>query len=205
MELIFLQSYFFFSTLAMPLKMIVKVGKITNLSDARYCAGMNVDLLGFITVQTQENYLPPTAYQDIRGWLSGPQMVAEIYGLPNAAALNDILEEYKPDYLELSKQELPLVGQDVPLLLRWEASLDHEQLKKLNLYGLIVSPEQVNQVPADMGDVKLLVETEALDQVLNKLHDQVVDGIVLNGTSEESPGLKDYDHLSSILESLEVE
>ena len=29
----------------MPLKTFVKVGNITNLSDARYCAGMGVDML----------------------------------------------------------------------------------------------------------------------------------------------------------------
>ncbi len=31
----------------MALKTIVKVGNITNLSDARYCAVMGVDMLGF--------------------------------------------------------------------------------------------------------------------------------------------------------------
>jgi phosphoribosylanthranilate isomerase len=38
----------------MPLKTFVKVGCITNLSDARYCAGMGVDMLGFRAVEVRK-------------------------------------------------------------------------------------------------------------------------------------------------------
>lgn len=62
----------------MPLKTLVKVGKITNLSDARYCAGMNVDMLGFVTVESRENYLPVKDYQDIRGWVSAERHSGEL-------------------------------------------------------------------------------------------------------------------------------
>lgn len=189
----------------MPLKMIVKVGKVTNLSDARYCAGMNVDLLGFVTVENQENYLAPAAFQDIRGWLSGPQIVAEIYGLSSASELAEIIEGYKPDYLELSEKELPLVDSSLPLILRW----DKNELDKItsipNLYALIVDKTQVNSLAKLKTTTKLLVIAENVNEVEEVSSKAAVKGIVLNGTQEESPGLKDYDHLSEILERLEVE
>ena len=65
----------------MPLKTFVKVGCITNLSDARYCAGMGVDMLGFRAVESQENYIKPSQFQEIRGWIAGPLVVAEVYGV----------------------------------------------------------------------------------------------------------------------------
>ncbi len=203
--MIFLQSYFFFSTLGMPLKMIVKVGKVTNLSDARYCAGMNVDLLGFVTVENQENYLPPASFQDIRGWLSGPKIVAEVYGLNNTAAIADIIENYKPDYLELSPKELPLVDRTLPLILKWQqAELDNE-VDFSNVYALLVDKAQLNTIGTLPKGVHLLVATENLADVEELADNTHIKGIVLNGTQEESPGLKDYDHLSEILERLEVE
>jgi phosphoribosylanthranilate isomerase len=189
----------------MPLKMIVKVGKVTNLSDARYCAGMNVDLLGFVTVENQENYLTPAAFQDIRGWLSGPQIVAEIYGLSSASELAEIIENYKPDYLELSEKELPLVDGSLPLMLRW----DKYALDKIsvipNLYALIGDKAQLHTIGNQKSTTKVLVIVENVNEVEEVSSQPAVKGIVLNGTQEESPGLKDYDHLSEILERLEVE
>jgi phosphoribosylanthranilate isomerase len=189
----------------MPLKMIVKVGKVTNLSDARYCAGMNVDLLGFVTVENQESYLPPKEFQDIRGWLSGPQIVAEIYGLSSVSELNDIIDNYKPDYLELSEKELPLVDGSLPLIVRWSKGEFDKAMDIPNLYALIVDKTQLDNIGDNKIKIKLLVEAENLSEVEAVTNRPAVKGIVLNGTQEESPGLKDYDHLSEILERLEVE
>ena len=50
----------------------VKAANITNLSDARYCAGMGVDWIGFPLSQVN-----PTVFSEITGWLSGPQWVVE--------------------------------------------------------------------------------------------------------------------------------
>jgi phosphoribosylanthranilate isomerase len=43
----------------MALKCFVKVGNVTNLSDARYCAGMGVDLLGFPVDAAQPGPVAP--------------------------------------------------------------------------------------------------------------------------------------------------
>src|SRR5688572_3598128 len=94
----------------MPLKTLVKVGSITNLSDARYCAGMGVEMLGFATIQGQKNYLSPIKFQEIRGWITGPLIVAEVYGIYSREALASILENYKPDLLEFGAAELALLA-----------------------------------------------------------------------------------------------
>ena len=90
----------------MALKTLVKIGGITNLSDARYCAGMGVDMLGFHVIQGQPNYISPESFQQIRGWITGPLIVAEIAGLQNPEDLQLILENYKPDMLQMELAEL---------------------------------------------------------------------------------------------------
>jgi phosphoribosylanthranilate isomerase len=81
----------------MPLKTIVKVGNISNLSDARYCAGMGVDMLGFRVIDGLPGYIAPQAFQEIRGWISGPKVVAEIYGIDRSDKIPHIVENYAPD------------------------------------------------------------------------------------------------------------
>ena len=49
----------------MALSTIVKVGSIRNLSDARYCAGMMVDVLGFSINPNDKNYIKEEETQDI--------------------------------------------------------------------------------------------------------------------------------------------
>jgi phosphoribosylanthranilate isomerase len=188
----------------MPLKTLVKVGKITNLSDARYCAGMNVDMLGFVTVQTQENYLPVKDYQDIRGWVSGPKVVAEAYGVKNQEELTAILENYRPDYLELSLLELSFVPTTLPILLRIESVESIPTQPNLTIYAVIVNDATL-VTPLTDSNILVFLDASGSSLPADILNNNAVDGIVLSGSKEESPGLKDYDHLAEVLESLEVE
>ena len=61
----------------MALKTFVKISAINNLSDARYCAGMGVDMLGFALEPTNPDSISPEKYTEIIGWLSGVKFVGE--------------------------------------------------------------------------------------------------------------------------------
>lgn len=181
----------------MPLKTVVKVGSITNLSDARYCAGMGVDFLGFRAVEGQENYLPPKKYQEIRGWVTGPQTVAEVYGLTEAAQLDVLLEDYKPDYLEMGMAELNLFATlPLPVILRVEGEIPA---------GLRLKPRYllVTTLKGHGDSIPLLLEVNRPGEMPDVLGEG--NGLALNGGSEISPGLRDYSGLAEILEQLEVE
>jgi len=60
------------------LKTKVKVSKVTNLSEARYCAGMGVDFLSFPV-----SSVDPKTYQEITGWVAGPLFGVEIDSNPD--------------------------------------------------------------------------------------------------------------------------
>ena len=57
---------------AAMLRTKVKISAVTNLSDARYCAGMGVEWIGF-----SMDTVPAEKYGEIRGWLAGVQVVGE--------------------------------------------------------------------------------------------------------------------------------
>jgi len=182
----------------MPLKTLVKAGNITNLSDARYFAGMGVDLLGFSVVEGTPHYMAPKLFQEIRGWITGPSVVAEIYGLHSKAALDRILEEYKPDYLEMHVAELALFDTlPLPFVLR---------VKKGDL------PTSFSQQPAYLiqpysdaiaAPYPSLLAIDTKEDLETALRHPAMKGIALNGSAEIRPGLKDFDGLTEILEALE--
>jgi len=184
----------------MPLKTLVKIGGVTNLSDARYCAGMGVDMLGIRVIQGQASYLAPQQFQEIRGWISGPLIVAEIYGITRREDLTFILENYKPDMFELGLTELEILSTlPLPYILNLG---ENDPINHLTLQpDFILSRTLLN----NGNSVPLILEVESLAQVNDALNNPRVKGLAMNGSPEMRPGLKDYNILAEILEQLEVD
>lgn len=191
----------------MKLLRIVKVGNITNLSDARYCAGMGVHLMGFNTIDSRPGYVRAETFREFRGWFTGPSIVAEVYGLNAAEVLQNIMRNYLPDFAELSVDELPLV--DIPSLPLIIASggipvnqlLDH-LAPRHNQVAYVVVDEAM---PTD-GIKHLAGYYPVLLRLAGPLTHQhlslPVKGFALTGSSEERPGLKSYNTLADVLEQL---
>jgi phosphoribosylanthranilate isomerase len=188
----------------MALRTFVKVGSITNLSDARYCAGMGADLLGFRAVPGHDNHITSKQFQEIRGWVTGPQIVVEIYGLSDASAWSSIQEEYRPDMVELGLRELAILshqpslpfilalapGEQVPanshptyLLINAD---DADLLRLAAKYPVLVTVQQTSLVPSllDGGGIR---------------------GLALQGGQEDRPGMREYNELGEILEMLDTD
>ena len=59
------------------LSKIVKAGSITNLTDARFFAAYDVDFIGFNFDPKSPDYISPQNALAIKGWITGPKIVAE--------------------------------------------------------------------------------------------------------------------------------
>ena len=197
----------------MPLKTLVKVGHITNLSDARYCAGMGVEMLGFSAVTGNENFIDPKKYQEIRGWVSGPAVVAEIYGL-KMESLPEVMENYAPDYLELTVTDLANLPAQIStnLILRVDEKAFIGYNDIINSYKNQISYLIVDQTENSTDFVKtisdkfsVLLTPQPDVDIISLLDSSPVKGLSLNGSMELKPGLKDYDHLAEVLEALDVD
>src|SRR6187402_255425 len=89
----------------MSLKTKVKVGNITNLSDARYCAGMGASWLGFPMKEVDGSLLSPEKFMDITGWVSGPEFVLEAEEI-NLQQLYTVIQRYPAQYIQIEVSQL---------------------------------------------------------------------------------------------------
>ncbi len=189
----------------MALKSTVKVSHLSNLSDARFCSGMGVELLGFGAIADGPHYMPPAAFQEIRGWLAGPSIVAELYGISSLAQIPDILQTYAPDYLELSWQEYEKFGKDLslPCIVDISGAATTASFSKDENIAYVIAGESTT-----CGDIvefpfPVLVRTQSMQQLEYKMKASCFAGYVFYGPHQERAGVTSYDELGVLLELLE--
>ncbi len=202
----------------MALKTFVKVGNITNLSDARYCAGMGVDLLGFRMDEKSTEYIDQASYKEIVGWISGPQYVGE-FESNDASTILTTQKELKFEYIQVSDIELANSLSTTSDVI-YKVSLDNfsnDDVLKIHLskisdtvkFILLESDMEVSSVVQnainDLSSVYPILKGYGLNEqtVLSDIATSDIKGIALKGSTEVKPGFKDYDELADILEALE--
>lgn len=187
----------------MSLKTKVIVGNITNLSEARYCAGMGVDFLAF-----PSHRIDPKTFQEITGWVSGP---AHILDLTESEVIPDELASYSADYVLVNIQQLNKISDPIqyPLIVflkdlsEWLILKSEILSRKIPLSYLII--ESKNMVAIDQLNTGFSVFVRYDRQhTIEAILESGMGGVMLLGSDEEKPGLKDYSELSEILEALEV-
>lgn len=205
----------------MALRTFAKISGITNLSDARYCAGMYVDLIGFSLEENSEKYIAPSQFQEITGWVSGLEFVGEFDSLTADEALevlksypsitwvehtriDDLIKLHEAGYKTIYKQDLA----EVKHMEAYVAS----KLKEEEILFHITS----NDDPLTASDLEIISNLTktcevilgaglSADNVNNLIDTLKLKGIVLEGGDEIKPGLKDFEELADILEVLEIE
>ncbi len=203
----------------MALKTIVKVGNISNLSDARYCAGMGVDMLGFNVKPGDPEAISISDYKEIAEWLSGVRFVGEFQNT-SIITIRNISDQLQFDAIEIDNPEIcrELALDGIPIVLKLNSDDQQGQIRSVMEYCagaveyfLIVvkgplSDEVKNTVSALAEDFPVLIYGDLSSNLaLDWVEHTPVKGIALKGSKEIKPGFKDYDELAGILESLEIE
>jgi phosphoribosylanthranilate isomerase len=206
----------------MALRTFVKVSGVNNLSDARYCAGMGVDLIGFNLDPSQSGYLSPESFKEITDWISGVSLVAEFNGSTIETIINQ-LSMYQVHYLQVSSPELvhKLKPLGIPVILKLEASsLDNIETSRaiLNEYkdhiaffifesdleipatnAFEITSKLATQFPIVLG---FGISENNIEEILEN---HSFKGISIKGGEEIKPGYKDFDELAGILEAIEID
>lgn len=206
----------------MALKTFVKISNVNNLSDARYCAGMYVDLIGFNLEENNENYLSPENFKEITEWLSGLEYVGEFESSHPDTILKTV-SQYKLDYIQIQEEAhlQMLVHTSYKIILKKEIrnkeDIEHLILLapglKENNVALLLESDSLSLGPAIIPLIRELaakitvllgfgIDADTVEEVLELTQ---VKGIALNGGDEIKPGYKDFDGLAEILEALELE
>lgn len=209
--------------------MKIKATSINNLTDARYFAAWNVEWLGFSLEMGSANYTRPQDVKEIKDWLVGPKIVGE-FGLDQNAS--DILEAVKLlqlDAVQLSMyadSTLPEHLGEVSVIKEWVL----DDLANMNAFAAQCkhSANHVDYFYLDLeknnlswADLKanstaltllqeLCTEYAILislvcppDQIEAYLDLVKPHGMSLQGGEEEKVGVKSFDDLDAVFETLE--
>lgn len=190
------------------LKTKVKAGNITNLSDARYCAGMGVDWLGFPI-----DAIDPKKFEEITSWVAGPQFVLEL----GAGEIPECVTQYPVSIVQIALKQLKesksLTNQSFIITLPL-ADWNENKLELINnkdrILGLLITisfKQTTDQ--ASLKEIaehfEVLINLDACPYALNEILDFTIAGVNVSGNQELKPGLKDYKDLAVVLEQLECD
>jgi phosphoribosylanthranilate isomerase len=185
----------------MALKTNVLVENITNLSEARYCAGMGVQFLAF-----PMQHVDPKLCKDITGWVHGPEIAIDIQ---NNSNLSVDLNEYQAPYIICSVSQLTDGLQSASKFIvrltptEWNANKLFLKQHHHEIDYLLFS--EMNKESIDEASKEFKVFVAMKSNSLSDLLALPIEGIALRGSDEMKAGLKSYEHLSEVLEELEVE
>lgn len=193
----------------MALKTFVKISEVTNLSDARYCAGMAVQQLGFIVDPNHASYTDPKTFQELADWVSGVAFVAEVSD--SNEPIKNLIAPYAVDAIQIKQQVqiqealdlgLPVIFEANQLIEALEAWQESE--KQLDYILLDASALMLEEVAAHGHELPLVVSNAFEgNEVLKWIEKTSIKGIAMRGGNEIRPGYKNFDALANVLESLE--
>jgi phosphoribosylanthranilate isomerase len=189
-----------------------KAGSITNLTDARYFSAWGASWIGFCFDPESPDYISPEKALEIKGWLHGPCYLGE-FGNQDAENVAGIAGFVGLDALEMPIARIVLSPEirHLPLFVRVSGQESDTELAGLpdSVEGLIAGPQALRDPEialrrlAERAPVWLEGLTDA-DEVRDWLQRFPAAGIHLRGGAELATGLKLYDALDGVMETLET-
>ena len=198
----------------MSLKYFVYVGAVNNLSDARYCSAMMVDIIGFDVNEFSVKCLNEEKVKDISTWINGVKIVGDFENsskehmtkLINKNIFSSIMIDISNHYL-LNNLDI-----DNVIIKISDNNYNEELISSIldnhkNLIEIIVF-ESFNDLKLEFikslnNKLRILVKPLSSLSDTKKMLDKYNLGLYLNGSDEIRPGYKDYDSLSEILEDID--
>jgi phosphoribosylanthranilate isomerase len=199
-------GYFYKKNGRMDKKKIL-VRNISNLSEARYCAGMLVDFISFELDQNEVNFIDLKKFSEIKGWING----IELLGNSVYLTLNEIKELIKErdldgfifDYtqinlIELLDCKLKILQIPINQLFTIDENIE-SKIDYLIIYG------EKKDIDKDLlKKVQLTIPIFLGFNFENVTLDcENLSGFAFNGTIELKPGYSSYNDLMDALEFLD--
>ena len=209
--------------------LIIKASEIANLTDARYFSAREVDWLGFSLDSNSENYIPPQQILAIREWISGPQIVAELGSFSGKDIIGQVVDLLKPDAIQIgifceiemlsAAGSVAVIRELIPddleqledYLFEWRKWQSHLSFFMLNLekngfswQDLKNRKERLNSLKQLCNEydvmLSLVFEPSELNEIISELKPF---GLSFKGGAEEKVGIKSFDDLDEIFDSLD--
>lgn len=179
------------------LKKNVLVKSISNLSDARYCAGMGVEFLAFELDQDNEEFIGFDKIKEIKGWLIGPKIGGRV---SKDFIDQSTLKELNFDFI-ITDDEAAISHYKTGVAIVF---LETTHVKNEDADAFILQSDDLGNAKNIEAAVPIFLESTKAIELAEQIEDySTIEGLVLKGTHEERPGFSSYDQLMDILELLE--
>lgn len=197
----------------------IKLGNITNLSDARFAAAAGIEYMGFCFDTNNSNYIPPVKAKQIIDWTSGCFIIAE-FGNQTLNEIIAITEMLNIDIVEVNNNLLPqdLIQIDKPIIKKLDLSiLDQKSFQSqldefsntIDGFHLYASNEKISMTDEQLQGIcannkiiwGLNTSSKTINSIIDTYHPYALN---ILGGDEEKTGVKDFDELNSMLEVLGI-
>jgi phosphoribosylanthranilate isomerase len=168
----------------------VLVRDITSLSEARYCAGMQVDFIAFEFNPMADNYISDLLRNEIIQWLSGVKIVGT-YQNGSLTEIKNCIESQNLSHFIFEFNQKDYLNSIV---------LDKKFLEIYDNNISISFPEDVIMISDSVLDHKNQIFGYDFSNPLKQANAQ---GYAFKGCKELRPGLNAYDELMDALEAIE--
>lgn len=209
--------------------MKIKASSIQNLTDARYFAAWHVEWLGFSLELGHANYTRPQDVKEIKEWLVGPKIVGEFGLAQSLEEIQGAVELLNLDAVQVGPYVEEQLLQDlsnIPVLQEWiledweglDAFEQHCQktadwvayyylnLEKNGLSWPVLKEHNtaLAQLQALCEEYPILISLRCAPEDLEAFVTQVKPhGLSFEGGEEERIGVKSFDDLDALFETLE--
>lgn len=202
--------------------MKIKICGITSLPDARFAAAAGADLLGYIQARESPRYIDPELVADINAWVSGLLGVG-VFVDEDYRTINSIVRTARFDVVQLHGRESVATCEAVDcsvikafrvketdtvdeLRRRMEPYLDCVDYILLDSYnpalrggtGTIFPWKIARELTSDFPI--LLAGGLGPDNIAEAIRTVQPTGVDASSKLEESPGIKDFDAITSFIE-----
>lgn len=178
----------------------IMAGGITHLTDARFFAAYAADYLGFCFDPQSPNYISPAQALAIKGWVTGPEIVAE-FAHQDADNVREIIRFLEPSAVMVTAADWPQL---------------HEVIAEAGLPAIVRFGEE--EVPAPVqGNIACYLFTDTSEappgfapgecmftvtEAFDTMHVPPGTAIYISGSPEMETGIKSYDALGDWLEKM---
>jgi len=180
------------------LNKIVKAGSITNLTDARFFAAFDVNYIGFCFDPQSPNYISPQNALAIKGWITGPKIVAE-FANQDIDNINNIIQFFEPDIIEVDAE---YVEQIIPTAQKFNLPIFARTPKPITINNNVlfyIIPFVEKETIGNLIDKYIF---DLSDSSTTSINISTINAIQLKGTPELEVGIKSFDKIAEILESI---
>lgn len=178
---------------------LLKFSSISNLSDARYAAGMWADFIGFNFDPSSPSYIEPSKAQSISSWINGPALVGE-FGEQPLEWITDFAKQLNLQVVQIpaTYKDLSLFETGLKTIVVINDTLLHPSIEKADI--LLTENIDVYKHLIEQTDKPVIFQTLTLTEDASALR-----GLAIQGQTEDQPGTRNQTDWTEYLERFETE